>query len=135
MVYLIGSLRNPEVPNVASRLRAAGHDVFDDWFAAGPHADDAWRDYEKARGHRLPKALKGAAAQHVFSFDKKFLDRANTVVLVAPAGKSAHLEFGWSLGQGKRGFYLLDNPDRYDVMLNFATGVVETVDELLEALK
>ena len=39
-LYVIGSLRNPAVPQVAKRLREAGFLVFDDWYAAGPEADD-----------------------------------------------------------------------------------------------
>jgi len=31
MIYLIGSLRNPAVPEVAQKMRAVGIDVFDDW--------------------------------------------------------------------------------------------------------
>ena len=30
-IYLIGYLRNPEVPKVAEKLRIAGFEVFDDW--------------------------------------------------------------------------------------------------------
>jgi hypothetical protein len=135
MIYLIGSLRNPEIPKIAEQLRGAGHEVFDDWFAAGPEADDKWRDYEKARGRTFRQALHGYAAQNVFRFDKRHLERADTVVLVAPAGKSGHMEFGWSLGKGKRGIYMLDSPERWDVMLSFATDIVEGVDELLEALE
>lgn len=136
LIYLIGSLRNPQVPIVAAQLRAAGYDVFDDWYAAGEKADDAWRDYEKARGHRLKEALEGKAARHVFEFDKTWLRQADVVVLMTPAGKSGHLELGWALGQGKPGFILLDNdPDRYDVMYAFATGVAETMDQLLTMIR
>lgn len=136
LVYLIGSLRNPRVPDVAAQLRAAGYQVFDDWFAAGPHADDAWRDYEKARGHRLPEALNGEAAWHVFEFDKKWLEKADAVVLMLPAGKSGHMELGWALGKDKPGFILLDNdPERYDVMYRFATGVATDVTELLRMMR
>ena len=134
MIYLIGSLRNPEIPLIANTLRKAGHEVFDDWFSAGETADDSWRDYEKTRGRTYVQAHEGLAANHVFGFDRLHLERADTVVLAAPAGKSGHLEFGWALGKGKRGFYLLDDPDRWDVMLKFATKVVVGVDELLKAL-
>ena len=34
-IYLIGSLRNPSIPETAAKLRDAGHEVFDDWFSAG----------------------------------------------------------------------------------------------------
>ena len=136
LIYLIGSLRNPEVPRVAAQIRTAGFEVFDDWYAAGPHADDAWRDYEKARGHTLPEALQGEAARHVFEFDKHWILKSSAVVLMLPAGKSGHLELGWALGQGKPGFVLLDgDPERYDVMYQFATNVASTVDELLRMLR
>ena len=135
MIYLIGSLRNPEVPQIASRLRETGIEVFDDWYAAGEHADDAWRDYETARGRTYVEALQGLAAEHVFSFDKRHIDRADIGLLVLPAGKSGHLELGYILGQGKRGYILLDKPDRFDVMYRFATKVSESLDEILEDLR
>ncbi len=81
------------------------------------------------------EALADHGAQHVYNFDRTFLTRASTVVLVLPAGKSGHLELGWALGQGKRGFILLDGePDRYDVMYNFSTGVCLSMQELIDAL-
>jgi nucleoside 2-deoxyribosyltransferase len=137
MIYLIGSLRNPAIPEIGQELRAAGFEVFDDWFAAGPEADDYWMKYEKNRGHNLGEALKGNAAQHVFNFDKKFLDKADSAVLVLPAGKSGHLELGYIIGQGKPGYILFDNvpePDRFDVMYNFASGVFFDRKSLIEKL-
>lgn len=134
MIYLIGSLRNPEVPKIANKLRDAGFDVFDDWFAAGPDADDKWRDYERGRGRSFREALSGYAARHVFAFDREHLERASDVVLVCPAGKSGHLELGWALGKGKRGYILIDSPDRWDVMYQFADGVFDSVEELIGQL-
>lgn len=136
MIYLIGSLRNPQVTIVAQQLRAAGFEVFDDWKAASEIADDSWRDYEKARGHNLAEALNGFAATHVFEFDKFHLQRADAVVLAMPAGKSGFLELGWSLGQGKPGYILLDQePERFDVMFKFADGVFTKVEDLIAVLR
>lgn len=135
MIYLIGSLRNPEVPKVADMLRQAGHSVFDDWYAAGERADDEWKDYEQGRGRTYLEALKGLAAEHVFEFDKRHLDAAEIVILVSPAGKSGHLEFGYALGRGRRGYYLLDSPDRWDVMLKFATKVTTDLQDILDDIK
>ena len=135
-IYLIGSLRNPEVPKLANRLRAEGWDVFDDWYAAGPEADDKWREYEKGRGHTYLEALGGLAATHIFDFDLRHLHRSDAAVLVLPAGRSGHLELGYAIGTGKPGYILLDNePDRYDVMYKFANGVYSTLDELITALE
>lgn len=135
MIYVIGSLRNPNIPTVGEALRKAGHEVFDDWYAAGPEADDYWQKYEKGRGRSFQEALQGYAARNVFAFDRKHLDRAEAVVLVLPAGKSGHLEFGYSLGRGKPGFILLDGePERYDVMYQFASAVCADVDQLVTSL-
>lgn len=136
MVYIIGSLRNPAVPKIGTFLRKAGLNVFDDWFAAGPEADDKWREYEKARGRTYGEALQGAAAANTFNFDKRHLDEAAAAVLVAPAGKSAHLELGYMLGRGKTGVvYFESEPERWDVMYQFADAVVFHRDELLDFLK
>lgn len=134
-LYLIGSLRNPRVPEVAKHLRSGGYDVFDDWYAAGPEADDYWQAYEKEKGNDFSAALKGYAAQHVFHFDLHHLHRCDGAVLLLPAGKSGHLEAGYILGTGKPAWILLDGePDRYDVMYNFATDVVTNTEDLLDAI-
>lgn len=135
-VYIIGSLRNPTVPHVAEDLRNVGFNVFDDWYAAGPEADDKWRDYEKQRGRTYTEALKGKAAQNVFAFDLTNLHTSDAVVLVAPAGKSGHLELGYMLGRGKPGFvYFPEEPERWDVMYQFANAVHFNFDELISDLK
>ena len=136
MIYLIGSLRNPEVPRVAQTLRSEDFEVFDDWYAAGPEADDKWRDYEKARGHSYLEGLSGLAARNVYTFDRRNLDRSQAAVLLCPAGKSGHLELGYVIGTGKPGYILLESGvERWDVMYQFATGVFENVEQLVEQLK
>jgi nucleoside 2-deoxyribosyltransferase len=134
-VYIIGSLRNQEVPVLAEYLRARNFDAFDSWYSAGPRADDHWQEHEEFMGHDFVQALDGYAARNVFAFDKRNLDRCDAAVLVLPAGKSGHLELGYFIGTGKPGFILLDGePDRFDVMYRFATQVCRDTDELVEAL-
>jgi len=129
-------LRNPEVPIIAAKLRAAiGDEVFDDWYAAGPEADDYWQRYEKDRGHTFAQALAGNAGQHVYHYDKHHLDSSQYGVLVLPAGKSGHLEAGYLIGQGKPVYILLaGEPERFDVMYNFASGVFTSFDDLYACL-
>lgn len=135
MIYLIGSLRNPVVPQLANDLRKEGYEVFDDWYAAGPEADDYWQKYEKERGRDYVKALNGYAANHVFNYDREHLDDCRIGVLILPAGKSGHLELGYLIGQRKPCFILLDKePERFDVMYRFAAGVFTTPQELIVAL-
>jgi hypothetical protein len=133
-IYLIGSLRNDKIPEIAKAFREGGIEVFDDWYAAGPEADDYWKSYETSRGRTYKEALEGYAAGHVFDFDFHHLNRVDGGVLVLPAGKSAHIEFGYLRGLGKPAYVLFPGEpaeDRWDVMYRFATGVFYSVEEAL----
>lgn len=134
-LYLIGSLKNPEIPKIAKGLRNLNFEVFDEWYAAGPEADDYWRDYENFNGHSYAQALKGYPAKHVFTFDQFHLNCAHSGILVYPAGKSGHLELGFLSGQKKPCFILLDKiPDRFDVMKQFAQNIYTNIENLIEDL-
>lgn len=134
-IYLIGSLRNPWVPIVAEALREDGHEVFDDWYSAGPKADDYWQEHQQYKGLSYGEALKGYAARNVYEFDKTHLDRCAAAVLVMPAGRSGHMELGYMLGRGKKGYVLFDaEPERWDVMYQLANGVFFRIEELRKEL-
>ena len=138
LVYVTGSLRNARVKEIANELRQRSEfDVFDDYMAVGPEADDYWIQYESDRGHSYAEGLRGRAADHVFYYDKAYLDLADVVVVVLPAGKSSMLEAGYSAARGKL-VYLLRGPDeddgRYDVMKKFSAGMIDSVENLKEAI-
>lgn len=119
--YVIGSLRNPDIPQFANDLQNLGYEAFADWYSPGPEADDFWQKYARARGLSYGQALKEPAATHVFEFDHFHLNRCDAAVMLMPAGKSCHLELGYSIGQGKPGFIIFDKePERWDVMVQFA---------------
>lgn len=135
-LYLIGSMRNPKVPKLGIELRKHGYDVFDDWHCSGPEADDFWQAYEKERGRSYKEALAGEHARNVFEFDQHHIDASDALVLVMPAGKSAHMELGYARGKGKKTYVLFEEePERFDIMYRFATAVCFSVEELLEELK
>lgn len=138
-LYLVGSLRNPAVPLLASQIRKMCPEVvvFDDWFAAGPEADDCWKAYEQGRYGTDSKAyvqgLKGEAAEHVFQFDKKHLDTSSHVLLVLPAGKSGHMEIMYAAYHVKaRTAILLEEgvDPRWDVMYKFIPDILTSVTEV-----
>lgn len=136
-IYLIGSLRNQDVPHIASTIREnTEYEVFDDWFSPGPEADDFWRKYEQLRGRTYGEALKGWAARHVFEFDKHHIDSSDMGVLCLPAGKSGHLELGYIIGCGKPGFVFFPDgePERWDVMYQFATSIAFSMEDLLDMI-
>jgi len=135
VIYLIGSLRNPDIPHIGNRLREAGFEVFDDWFAGGKIADDEWQKYETVRGRSYREALRGYAAGHVFNFDLAHLARSSIGLLILPAGKSGHLELGWMLGQEKPGYVLFDKePERWDVMYQFTNEVFFDLEDCVGTL-
>ena len=86
-IYLMSGLRNrKEVIKLANRIeKEIGIEVFDDWLSPGKHADDHWKEYERARGRTYKQALEGYAAQHIFAFDKFHLDRCDGCILLLPA--------------------------------------------------
>src|SRR3990167_237573 len=137
MLYIIGSLSNPEVIKVTKRLKEEGIPAFSEWMASGPEADQHWKNYGKAIGWSYLETLKSDFVQTAFNFDFKHMQEADGCILVMPAGKSAHCEFGWFVGSGRKAYILFDGePDRPDLMPpNLATGVFFDLDSLIAALK
>lgn len=137
-LYLIGSLRNERIPTLAKSLREENihTEVFDDWYAAGPEADDCWKTYEQNRGSSYQEALKGHAARNVFAFDKRHLDRCTHALLVLPAGKSGHMEIMYATYAVKAKTAILLDPDdvRWDVMYQFVPTVLNNDKEISEWL-
>ena len=133
-LYIIGSLRNrEEVIRISNEIRVLGYEAFDDWLSPGPEADDKWKEYEESRGRTYREALGGWAAVHVFEFDLYHLNRCDGAVLILPAGKSCHLEAGY-IAATKPLFILMDDPSRWDVMYQFATGIAFSLDELKDMI-
>lgn len=134
-VYLVGALKNPDIPQLAKTLREEGYEVFAEWHNAGPRADMHWQDHEKFKGSSYKEALAGPHVENVFYYDQAYIDLADIVVLVMPAGKSGHLELGYAAGGGKKTIILLDEePARYDIMPRFADTICNNVSELIEEL-
>ena len=130
-IYIAGALANPEIVSVTLKLRAMGHDPFSEWYTPGPEADVRWRDYEMELGVSYRDALKRPSAQNTYLFDKKHIDQSDCMLMVLPCGKSAHLELGYMIGSGKPGFILMPGePERWDVMYNFATAIFYDMKEV-----
>lgn len=137
LVYIISSLKNKDrVIPLANALEANGISPFMDWICPGPDADDFLRDYYKARGKTYKEILSSAAAQNIYQFDKKWLDRSDAVVLLMPCGRSAHIEMGYARGKDKPTYILFEQePERVDVMYNYATDVFFDKSKLITTLK
>lgn len=138
-IYIVGSLRNDIIPDVANRIEAeTGWEAFDDWFSAGPEADDFWKAHQRRRGRTYSEALRGHAAGNTFRFDRGHLDTADAGLLVLPAGRSGHLELGYLSGRKVPTMILLDEEteqNRWDVMTQFAGLVTKDLGEIIDAIR
>ena len=135
-IYVIGSLANKKIPYFANELRKLGFIVYDQWWAPGPLADSYWRHYTKIRKLSYKEALQDCAATHIFEFDKELIDKSDIVVMLMNGGRSAHMELGYAIGKGKKGYILFEGePKRYDVMYQFATEIFFDRGELIAKLK
>lgn len=141
VIYIIGSLRNKNVPIIANKLRkdlGKKVEIVDDWYYCSEDADDWLKECCKNRGLNYKQTLSTLAAKHVFQFDFTHLTRATDVICIAPFGRSCALELGWSIGKGKHGFILFnEQPERVDIMLQFVPidNICFDYRELLNQLK
>lgn len=135
-IYLIGALANPEIPFIGNRLRKLGFEVFDQWWAVGPLADSYLKQYARIRGLDYKELLRDEAAKTIYDFDKRHIDDCDIAVMAMKCGRSAHLELGYVIGQGKPGYILFDSvPSRVDIMYQFATEIFFSEKELHAALR
>lgn len=134
-IYIIGALKNWKVVQLAKDLEQLGFEPFADWITPSPLADKFLLKYAKQRGWTYKQALNSYAARHVFEFDKHHIDRCDAAVMLAPCGKSGHIELGYFSGAKKPCFILFEKePKRFDVMLRFANDIFFSKEELFNTL-
>lgn len=136
-IYIVGSLRNrKKVMKFANELRSHKFEVFDDWTAPGPDADLYLWKYYKQRGFAYQEMVESLAAVNNSSFDLAHLEKADTAIMLAPCGRSAHLEIGWK-SRTNPCFILFDKvPERPDIMYRILKGnLFFDKDKLIAALK
>jgi nucleoside 2-deoxyribosyltransferase len=137
LIYLTGSMRNRDnIISLANEIKQLGYDPFLDWLAPGEQTDDKWQEYARALGQDYLTALDSPHAHDVFDFDRRWLDRCDAAIAVGPFGKSAFAEIGYLAGRGTPCAVLLPDtdPERYDVMLLFASFITKSKEEVVEWL-
>jgi hypothetical protein len=140
-IYVATSWRNTIQPQVVTKLRSKGFDVYD--FRNPPHGPGgfAWEqidpDWEKWTGvqyreHLLshPRAAQGYMA------DYRAMQWADIGLMVLPCGNSAHMEIGYFNGAGKRSIiYCPTSETKPDLMYLMADHICFSWVEVLEALR
>lgn len=113
-IYVASSWRNTYQPGVVEHLRTIGFEVYD---FKKPSPEDngfhwseidggweTWTTKQYLEGLKHPIAIRG------YSNDIHALQDCDACVLVLPCGRSAHLELGWAVGQGKYTAILIEKP-------------------------
>ena len=116
-IYVVGSLRKPETEEFAKTLESMGHEPFVDWRAAGPRADDEWREFFQRMGKSYSQALFSDFVQTFVNYDGKHIDWSDVVIGLNPTGLSAGLELFYAAVTGKPTIaYYSEQPARWDGM-------------------
>lgn len=116
-VYVASSWRCERQPNVVTLLHHAGIECYD--FRNPPNgAGFGWEEVIPSvdgNDHLTYQEVYLEALEHQrsvegFNSDFAAMVECDACVLVLPCGRSAHLELGWFVGQGKPTAILLDGP-------------------------
>jgi nucleoside 2-deoxyribosyltransferase len=106
-IYLASSWRNTLQPEIVRGLRNVGCEVYDFRNPSPGNTGFNWREIDPNWQQWTPQqyrdALKHPIAVRGFNHDMAALLACDACVLLLPSGRSASWEFGFALGQGKRG--------------------------------
>jgi nucleoside 2-deoxyribosyltransferase len=134
-IYVASSWKNTYYPTVVDGLKQAGHTVFDfrengfNWAEVDPGFA------ARMDCHRFLDMLHHGEKQNIaFGRDMGALESSDAVVLVAPCGKSAHLELGWACGHGKVTAALLEPRTEPELMYKMVDCLTSSMQELLAFL-
>lgn len=132
---------------VCASLRSVGIDHYD--FKNPPNgAGFGWRDVKNPGAPVTPEttAVKGTdwetlndyyemvehpRAVEGYYADFSAMEKADCFVLVLPCGKSAHLELGWAVGQGKYTAILAEDPIEPELMYRMVDYISPNLFDLL----
>jgi hypothetical protein len=137
-IYVASSWRNKYFPEVVTRLRDEGHEVYD--FRNPPHggAGFHWTDIDPDAPNwtyaQYAEGLHHPLAERQFQADIDALTWADTSVLVLPCGRSAHTEAGWMAGAGKRVIAYIPEMLEPELMYKLFDAVAGSLDELVEKI-
>ena len=106
MIYVASSWRNQFYDGVIAILHAAQLPLYDFKHPKVGHAGFHWHaidpEWETWSAEAYRKALADPRAAEGFTLDMDALKACDTLMLVLPCRRSAHLELGYAIGAGKR---------------------------------
>ncbi len=135
-IYVASSWRNLLQPAIVLALRRCGHEVYDFKNPAPGNKGFAWSDIDPNWQAWTPDEYR-AALQHPiakagYGLDIGALKACDACVLVLPSGRSASWEFGYAMGQGKRGAVVQLDAVEPELMYREAE-IITSMNELFDA--
>jgi len=139
-IYVASSWRNHLQPAIVYALRRCGHEVYD--FKNPPSGSGfGWEQTGVSRGpgghvdvETWRKMLAHPVAEAGYASDIAALRDCDAVVYVLPCGRSASWEFGYAMGQGKKGYVVAFGETEPELMFREAT-ILATMDELFDVFE
>lgn len=135
-IYVASSWRNLAQPAVIMALRKCGNEVYDFRNPAPGDAGFSWSaidpNWKNWTVEQYRDALNHPIAAAGYAHDIAALRSCDACVLVLPSGRSASWEFGFAMGQGKKGYVLSLESCEPELMYREAT-ILASFDELLDA--
>ena len=138
---IISTRATPLQPQAVQLLRDNGHEVYDFRNPAPGNTGFAWSDIDPDWLNWSPAvfiaALSDQIAEDGYGFDNTALDWCDTCVLLLPCGRSALLEAGYAIGQGKQTVIVL-HEDKFEPELMYLVAghanIVPGLQDMLLAL-
>ncbi|MCX7010261.1 MAG: hypothetical protein NTY53_23985, partial [Kiritimatiellaeota bacterium] len=120
-------------------LVAEGHNVYD-FKNPGPenhgfHWSEIDADWKNWTAKSFVKNLRHPIATRGFNQDFEAMQGADACVLVLPCGRSAHLEAGWFIGQGRLTIILTNGPTEPELMYRMAVAVCTDIEDVCDILR
>lgn len=138
-IYVASSWRNLLQPAVVTRLRAAGHEVYD--FRNPEHGDHgfSWKQIVPEpppwSAVQTKEILESSVAERGFNLDFNAMKWADACVMVQPCGRSAAMELGWMAGAGKLTIALLADGQEPELMIKIATHICTEIEDVVGLLR
>ena len=131
-VYAASSWKNLYHVGLCAAMRSAKIEHYDfkaDGFSWAQVDTDPHKDFMS-----FIEVLEDPIAVRGFNRDFDAMQRATHFVLTLPSGRSAHLEAGWAIGQGKPTAIWVPEFDGPDLMYKMADLVTDNLMDLLDWL-
>lgn len=137
-IYVASSWRNLLQPAIVLALRRCGHEVYD--FRHPKPGDDGfrWSEVGGPEGYKhgdtvspeqYRRLLRHPRAAEGYESDISHVRGCDAIVYVLPCGRSASWEFGYAMGQGKRGYVVAFDDTEPELMFREAE-IITSMDEL-----